>query len=135
MTFVSGSHRMGDLSGSLISDASDAEFAAFIADRDLPTHTYGALSAGDATFHAGWTIHSAGPNPTERMRAVMTVIYVADGARVRADLTEAQDIDRRLWLGGAGSGDLIDSVRNPRLAGSSPQSIDGVTRRRMNQSR
>lgn len=116
MTFVSGSHRMGDLRGSLISDASDAEFGALIAERALPLHTYGAMSAGDATFHAGWTIHSAGPNPTTAMRSVMTVIYVADGARVRTNLTQAQEFDRTVWLGGARPGDLIDSELNPPLA-------------------
>ena len=82
MTFVTGSHRMGDLRGRSISDESDAEFAALIAERDLPCHTYGAVAAGDATFHRGWTIHAAGANPTDQLRPVMTVIYVADGARV-----------------------------------------------------
>lgn len=115
MTFVSGSHRLGDLRGHAISDTSDAEFAALIDERGLPTCTYGAVRAGDATFHAGWTIHSAGPNPTDLLRTVMTVIYVADGARVRHDLTDAQDLDRRAWLGGAAPGDLIDSELNPRL--------------------
>lgn len=116
MTFVTGSHNMGDLRGRSISDASDAEFGALISDQALPTRSYGALSAGDATFHAGWTIHSAGPNPTETMRSVMTVIYVADGARVRTILTEAQDFDRKVWLGGTGPGELIDSDLNPVLA-------------------
>lgn len=115
MTFVSGTHRLGDLAVGAISDESDAGFAAYIAERDLPCRTYGALRAGDATFHRGWTIHSAGPNPTERLRTVMTVIYVADGARVRTGLTEAQDFDRQVWLGGAEPGDAIDSELNPLL--------------------
>lgn len=115
MTFVTGSHRMGDLRGKSISDESDAEFGALIADRGLPCHTYGAVSAGDATFHAGWTVHSAGPNPTDRLRSVMTVIYVADGARVRTDLTEAQDFDRKVWLRGTEPGEPIDSELNPLL--------------------
>lgn len=115
MTFVSGSHRLGDVAGGSISDASDAALAALIAERDLPCRTDGALSAGDATFHRGWTIHSAGDNPTDRLRTVMTVIYVADGARVRTDLTEAQDLDRQLWLGGIGPGATIDGDLNPLL--------------------
>jgi hypothetical protein len=68
-----------------------------------------------ATFHAGWTVHSAPGNPTDRMRAVMTVIYVADGARVATELSAAQDFDRKVWLGGAAPGDLIDRDLNPRL--------------------
>ncbi len=115
MTFVTGSHRMGDLRGRSISDESDAEFAALIAERDLPCHSYGAVAAGDATFHRGWTIHAAGANPTDQLRSVMTVIYVADGARVGTDLTEAQDFDRRVWLRGVEPGSLIGSDLNPLL--------------------
>jgi ectoine hydroxylase-related dioxygenase (phytanoyl-CoA dioxygenase family) len=115
MTFASGSHLLGDLRGHAISDASDAEFANLVEDRALPTCTYGAVRAGDATFHAGWTIHSAGANPTDLLRTVMTVIYVADGARVLPQLTEAQDLDRRVWLGGTEPGALIDGELNPRL--------------------
>ena len=115
MTFATGSHRLGDLRGHAISDASDAEFAAMIESQEIPTHTYGSLRAGDATFHAGWTVHSAGPNPTDLMRTVMTVIYVADGARVLTELSEAQDFDRRVWLDGTPTGALIDGPLNPRL--------------------
>lgn len=115
MTFATGSHILGDLRGRAISDESDDEFERLIAERHLPAHTFGALRAGDATFHAGWTIHSAGPNTTDQLRTVMTVIYFADGARVLDELTPAQDFDRRLWLAGAPTGSLIDHPGNPRL--------------------
>ena len=115
MTFATGSHRLGDLRGRSISDESDVEFGSLIESRGLPTDTHGAMQAGDATFHNGWTLHSAGPNPTGRLRTVMTVIYVADGARVLPELTRAQDFDRKVWLGGANPGDPIDSDLNPRL--------------------
>lgn len=115
MTFVTGSHRMGDLRGKAISDESDAEFAALITERNLACHSYGALGAGDATFHSGWTVHSAGPNPTDQLRSVMTVIYVADGARVGTAMTAAQDLDRQLWLGGIAPGTVIGSELNPLL--------------------
>lgn len=115
MTFADGSHRLGDLRGKSISDASDAEFSELIAVRGIPTHTYGALRAGDATFHNGWTIHSAGPNPSDRLRTVMTVIYVADGARVLSDLSAAQELDRVTWLGGRASGEPVDHDLNPLL--------------------
>lgn len=116
MTFVTGSHRMGDLRGQRISDASDAEFSRLIAERDLPTHTYGGMPAGDATFHGGWTIHSAGHNPTDLLRTVMTVIYMADGVRVMPETTsKEQDFDRKVWLGDAPLGSLIESDRNPLI--------------------
>lgn len=115
MTFADGSHKLGDVGGQSISDASDNEFSALIAERGLATHTYGAMRAGDATFHAGWTMHSAGPNPSEQLRTVMTIIYMVDGARVLSELTEAQELDRQHWLGGRSPGAVADHERNPVL--------------------
>ncbi len=73
------------------------------------------MTAGDATFHGGWTFHSAGPNPTDHLRPVMTVIYFADGARVLPEVTDAQEVDRRAWLGGRPLGALADHDLNPVL--------------------
>lgn len=115
MTFASGSHLDVSLRGPGISDESQAAFAAQLERAGLPHRTHGPLPAGDATFHAGWTVHSAPGNPTEAMRPVMTVIYVADGARVADELTEAQDFDRRVWLGGRPPGALVDHELNPVL--------------------
>jgi ectoine hydroxylase-related dioxygenase (phytanoyl-CoA dioxygenase family) len=115
MTFASGSHRLGDLRGKPIGKESDAEFGALIDERGLPTHTHGAMTAGDATFHAGWTIHSAGRNPSDRLRTVMTVIYFADGARVLPEVTKAQEVDRNAWLGGRPLGAPADHWLNPVL--------------------
>jgi len=115
MTFATGSHLAGKLRGHAISDASEAEFARLVRDEQLPEHTYGALRAGDATFHAGWTLHRAGPNPTDRMRPVMTVIYFADGARVSEPDSVYQQFDLATWLPGMQPGDLAASEINPRL--------------------
>lgn len=116
MTFVSGSHRLGDLAGQRISDSSDEQFAALIAARNLPTHTYGAVRAGDATFHGGWTVHCAPPNPTSLLRTVMTVIYMPVDVRVvEAPAHEAHDFDRKVWLAGTGWGEPCVSDRNPVL--------------------
>ena len=71
--------------------------------------------AGDATFHAGWTLHRAGPNPTELMRPVMTVIYFADGARVSEPDSAYQRFDLSVWLPGCEVGDLAASPINPLL--------------------
>jgi ectoine hydroxylase-related dioxygenase (phytanoyl-CoA dioxygenase family) len=113
MSFASGSHVLGDLRTSGIGRETDRSLRALIEERELPIETHGAMTAGDATFHSGWTVHSAGPNPSDRLRTVMTVIWFADGARVLQEPTPAQDVDRRAWLGGREPGALADHEDNP----------------------
>jgi hypothetical protein len=115
MTFVDGSHREGVMGEWVIGDASETNFAALVAERQLSTTTYGAMGAGDATFHMGWTLHCAPANPTDLMRSVMTVIYVADGTRVGPIDSPFRRFDQQLWLGGAGPGTVISGAGNPLL--------------------
>jgi ectoine hydroxylase-related dioxygenase (phytanoyl-CoA dioxygenase family) len=112
MTFASGSHRLGDLAGPVISDDSEAVFDAAVRARGLRPTTHGPLAAGDATFHAGWTLHRAPENPTAEARPVMTVIYFADGARVTEPTDDFQRFDLALWLKGLAPGDVAASDRN-----------------------
>jgi ectoine hydroxylase-related dioxygenase (phytanoyl-CoA dioxygenase family) len=115
MRFASGSHRLGNLGDLFISDRSHAELARRIAELGLAAETHGALRAGDATFHAGWTLHSAGGNPSAAMREVMTVIYFADGTRVAAADHPVRAHDLRAWLRPCRPGDLAAGELNPRL--------------------
>jgi hypothetical protein len=79
MTFASGSHRQGSLTELLISDESDARYRQIADERSYAIEQTPAMRAGDATFHAGWTLHGAPGNSSDRMREVMTIIYFADG--------------------------------------------------------
>jgi ectoine hydroxylase-related dioxygenase (phytanoyl-CoA dioxygenase family) len=115
MTFVNGSHRAGNMGGWVIGDQSEAEFGALVAERGLSTATHGAMRAGDATFHAGWTLHRAPANGSDLMRSVMTIIYVADGVRVGEIDSPFRAFDQALWLGGAPTGSLVDGPGNPLL--------------------
>jgi ectoine hydroxylase-related dioxygenase (phytanoyl-CoA dioxygenase family) len=115
MTFASGSSHLGDLGAYDISDASEETVAGIVGERGLVLHTYGAVAAGDATFHAGWMLHRAGPNPTDVMREVMTVIWYADGARATQPQNRYQEFDLAMWLKGTEPGALADGSRNPRL--------------------
>jgi ectoine hydroxylase-related dioxygenase (phytanoyl-CoA dioxygenase family) len=115
MTFADGSHLHGDLGHWVIGDTSEAGFAEVIEKRAMTTSTHGAMSAGDATFHTGWTLHRAGANPTDLLRSVMTVIYFADGTAVGPVDSPARQFDQQVWLGGAEPGTVIEGPANPLL--------------------
>jgi ectoine hydroxylase-related dioxygenase (phytanoyl-CoA dioxygenase family) len=118
MEFVAGSHLRGDMGAAslLISDASEEHFDDVVRQSGLHIRAVGPMRAGDATFHAGWTVHRAPGNPTGRMREVMTVIYFEDGVRVGGLDTEARRADLERWLPGLRDGDVAASALNPRVA-------------------
>lgn len=113
MDFVDETWTRRNLSDLVIGDSSHAHFEDMIRQNDWSTSTYGPFEPGDATFHRGWTLHSAPANETDQMRSVITVIYYADGTKIGADDHPARQLDLALWLGGAKPGELAD--RNPLL--------------------
>ncbi|MDM7921327.1 MAG: phytanoyl-CoA dioxygenase family protein [Pyrinomonadaceae bacterium] len=115
LTFASGSHKFGAIGSLAISDESEAAYNAYIAEKGFPITKAERMAAGDATFHYGWTIHSAGANRSTRPREVMTVIYFADGARVTPPANSNQVADMEAWLGGRIPGEIADSEMNPVL--------------------
>jgi ectoine hydroxylase-related dioxygenase (phytanoyl-CoA dioxygenase family) len=115
MTFASGSQRLGKLCDLPIGDASEAAFQAAVEAHGLPCTEPEPFAPGDASFHAGWTLHRAPPNRTERMREVMTVIYFADGARVGPLDHPNRRFDRDVWLPGCEPGAPAASAKNPLL--------------------
>jgi len=108
----------------------EAKFAELVEREKLPTETHGALRAGDATFHKGWTPHRAPSNPTELLRTVMTVIYFADGARVTPIDSKARRLDQKFWLADIPSGELAAGPLNPRLWPPHPSSLDRLGMRK-----
>ncbi|BBH21732.1 SnoK protein [Paenibacillus baekrokdamisoli] len=115
MTFVDGSHSSGYMSRQFISDESHKTLGSYIAGKGLTTTNYGAMAAGDATFHAGWTLHSAPGNPTDKMREIMTIIYYADGTRALEPDSSARESDLKNWLPGIKPGEIAASPLNPLL--------------------
>jgi len=96
LTFASGSHRDFALPFWSRPHESGTDFSARYAD---VLNDHGSLRVGDATWHHGWTLHSAPPNdpwfgvpdddedalPTNtRPRLALTVSFIADGARLQA---------------------------------------------------
>jgi ectoine hydroxylase-related dioxygenase (phytanoyl-CoA dioxygenase family) len=114
MRFASGSHIDGPLVNLAISDKAHDLFDEIISTRQFPIVSH-ALRAGDATFHAGWTVHSTYANSSNNVREVMTVIYYADGTRLREPESEFQKTDLKVFHPGQKPGDLAASEFNPLL--------------------
>lgn len=113
LTFASGSHNAGFVENVAISDKSEAILEKFIKDKGFEITCAKSMKAGDATWHYGWTLHSAPGNKSNVTREVMTVIYFADGASVAVPQNEHQENDRACWLGGLEPGEMAASTHNP----------------------
>lgn len=114
MIFASGSHRK-DVPGDLaISDETDRRLARFVEEQRLPIVTE-PIPAGDATFHLGGTLHSAGANRSDRTREVLTIIYYAAGARAAVPANDNQRVDSDVFLPGVKAGQEAASEMNPIL--------------------
>ena len=68
---------------------------------------------GEVSFHLGWTFHRAGPNTTDTLRSVMTIIYIDSDMIVGEPRNESQDSDLHSWFPGLKPGDLAASALNP----------------------
>lgn len=116
LSFAVGSHRLevardlpiGDESESRIQE--EVETAGF-------RHDVAAYDVGDVSFHAGWTLHRAGPNTTSEPRRVMTIIYMDRDMRLAEPANEHQVADREAFCPGVDIGGVIDSEMNPVIVG------------------
>jgi ectoine hydroxylase-related dioxygenase (phytanoyl-CoA dioxygenase family) len=115
MSFASGSHKKGYLGKVGISDESDEVFSKFVADKGYTISNCGAMKAGDASFHSGWTLHSAGGNRTNTTREAMTIIFFEDGAYLMEPDNENRWADLERWHPGQKPGEMAGSGINPML--------------------
>jgi ectoine hydroxylase-related dioxygenase (phytanoyl-CoA dioxygenase family) len=112
MSFARGSCHLG-LADLEISDDSQSGGERLVDEHSLDVVNFGPLAAGDATFHAGWTLHRAEENTSSTMREIMTVIYFPDGMRVARPENQRQASDLARWLPGCAPGDFAASELNP----------------------
>ncbi|MDQ8199894.1 phytanoyl-CoA dioxygenase family protein [Pelagicoccus enzymogenes] len=68
---------------------------------------------GEVSFHYGFTFHRAGPNTSEKMRKIMTIIYMDKDMKLQKPLNPNQQNDWDNWMPGAQIGQTIDSPLNP----------------------
>ena len=88
------------------------------------------MQAGDATFHAGLTLHRAPGNQGSYTREVMTVIYYPDGVKLLEPDNPGREEDRRAIYPEGKSGEPAVSELTPLLypefPGVNPPSDDGT---------
>ena len=70
---------------------------------------------GEVSFHSGWTFHHTGANRSEQPRAVMTIIYMADGIRLTNPARKQHYADWEAFMPGVEPGHVVDSPLNPVL--------------------
>lgn len=114
LAFSEGSHQTDFGRALEISDDSEREVARRLTLADLPVEE-SSFDLGEVSFHSGWTFHRAGANRSSHMRAVMTVIYFADGTRVAEPANRNQQRDLDTWMPGARVGEPAATQLNPLL--------------------
>jgi ectoine hydroxylase-related dioxygenase (phytanoyl-CoA dioxygenase family) len=114
LEFSAGSHQLTEGRNLKISDESEKEIQRKLTLRDFE-QVVEPFDVGEVSFHTGWVFHRAGPNKTDTMRRVMTVIYMDKDMRLKEPINENQIADWETWCPGAKVGDVIDSPLNPIL--------------------
>lgn len=114
LEFVPESHRIDVGRDLAISDESERQFHELVTARKLPM-VREPFRLGDVSFHTGWTFHHAGPNRTDRSRAVMTIIYMDVDARLAQPIRREQFNDWESWMPGVAVGEVAASPLNPVL--------------------
>lgn len=114
MSFVQGSHKNTAFQQLPISDTSQAYFDTLINEQKSKICSY-SLKAGDATFHAGRTLHAAHANASTNRREVITIIFYADGTRIMEPDNQHRKVDMEVFHPGQKPGEIAASELNPLL--------------------
>lgn len=114
LEFSSGSYKLTTGRDKPISDESQ-ELLRKTLESEGYHHIAEPFDAGEISFHLGWLFHRAAPNRTNRMRKVMTVIYMDSLMRLKEPANDHQINDWNTWCPGARIGEIIDTELNPVL--------------------
>lgn len=112
LEFSAGSQHMPSGRDKEIGDESQAFLEATLQGLGYP-HVIESFDLGEVSFHLGWLFHRAGANKTDRMRAVMTMIYMDKDMTLKRPENENQQKDWEQWCPGAVIGRRIDTPSNP----------------------
>jgi len=115
LEFSAGSASLTQGRDKEISDESQSFLEGVLKEKGF-RHVVEAFGLGDVSFHTGWTYHRAGPNVTDRMRKVMTMIYMDKEMKLETPVNKNQQADWDAWCPGAVIGEQIDTPLNPVIA-------------------
>jgi ectoine hydroxylase-related dioxygenase (phytanoyl-CoA dioxygenase family) len=110
LEFSAGSYTIIDGRELAISDESEAIIQKRVT--DFP-HIIEPFELGEVSFHSGWVFHRAGANVTDKMRKVMTVIFMDKDMILKKPENENQQKDWEVWCPGAKIGEVIATELNP----------------------
>jgi ectoine hydroxylase-related dioxygenase (phytanoyl-CoA dioxygenase family) len=114
LEFSAGSQQITEGRNLKISDESEAEIQKKLTLRDFK-QVIEPFDLGEVSFHMGWVFHRAGPNKTNAMRKVMTIIYMDKDMRLKQPENDNQVADWNTWCPGAKIGEVINTPLNPIL--------------------
>lgn len=114
LCFAAASHKADIARDMAISDDSETVIQQAI-ERENLKQDYGPYDLGEVSFHYGWTLHRAGPNTTDRARAVHTVIYMDKDMTLAEPANDYQQKDWDAWTPSTKVGEIMDDALNPVL--------------------
>ena len=114
LCFATASHKADIARDMAISDDSEIVIQEAI-EREKLEQDFGPFDLGEISFHYGWTLHRAGPNTTDRARAVHTVIYMDKDMTLADPANDNQRIDWEAWTPSTKVGEVMDDALNPVL--------------------
>jgi ectoine hydroxylase-related dioxygenase (phytanoyl-CoA dioxygenase family) len=112
LEFSAGSHVIVEGRELAISDDSEVIIQKKLRVSDFK-HIIEPFDLGEVSFHSGWVFHRAGANSTDKMRKVMTVIFMDKDMILNEPKNENQVNDWHTWCPNAKIGEVIDSPLNP----------------------
>lgn len=114
LSFSIGSHAFEFGRNLEISDESETKLQRSLKDQNYPLEE-SPYDLGEVSYHYGWTFHRAGPNNSDRHRAVMTIIYFEDGARMVEPKTKGQRNDHAVLFPEIKPGETVATSLTPLL--------------------
>lgn len=112
LEFSAGSQQITEGRNLKISDESESEIQKKLTLRDFK-QVIEPFDMGEVSFHMGWVFHRAGPNLTNTMRKVMTIIYMDKDMRLKQPENDNQVADWNTWCPGAKIDEVINTSLNP----------------------